>query len=136
MAYGEQEKVSFTLKKEDFASFDSDLHQWVAEEGIYNILIGNSSRNIVCSMPVYLDAKTAYSYSLMTPIKILYENAVTKEHMNHLWLRLGLDLSDIDYKYEYEPHTRLIDFVHLKCEHPEQEALDEFELRVGSLKRA
>lgn len=136
LAYGEQEKVSFTLKKEDFASFDSDLHQWVAEEGIYNILIGNSSRNIVCSMPVYLDAKTAYSYSLMTPIKILYENAVTKEHMNHLWLRLGLDLSDIDYKYEYEPHTRLIDFVHLKCEHPEQEALDEFELRVGSLKRA
>lgn len=136
LAYGDQEKVSFTLKKEDFASFDSDLHQWVAEEGIYNILIGNSSRNIVCSMPVYLDAKTAYSYSLMTPIKILYENSVTKEHMNHLWLRLGLDPADIDYKYEYEPHTRLIDLVHLKCENPEQEALDEFELRVGSLKRA
>lgn len=136
LAYGDQEKVSFTLKKEDFASFDSDLHQWVAEEGIYNILIGNSSRNIVCSMPVYLDAKTAYSYSLMTPIKILYENSVTKEHMNHLWLRLGLDPADIDSKYEYEPHTRLIDLVHLKCENPDQEALDEFELRVGSLKRA
>lgn len=136
LAYGEQEKVSFTLKKDDFASFDSDLHQWVAEEGIYNILIGNSSRNIVCSMPVYLDAKTEYSYSIETPIKVLYENSVTKAHMNHLWLRLGLDSADIDNKYEYEPHTRLIDLVHLKCENPEQEALDEFELRVGSLKRA
>lgn len=136
LAYGEQEKVSFTLKKDDFASFDSDLHQWVAEEGIYNILIGNSSRNIVCSMPVYLDAKTEYSYSLQTPIKVLYENSVTKAHMNHLWFRLGLDPADIDNKYEYEPHTRLINLVHLKCENPEQEALDEFELRVGSLKRA
>lgn len=136
LAYGEREKVTFTLTKEDFASFDSDLHQWVAEEGVYNILIGNSSRNIVCSMPIYLDAKTAYSYSLQTPIKVLYENSVTKAHMNHLWLRLGLDLADIDNKYEYEPHTRLLDLVHLKCENPEQEALDEFELRVGSLKRA
>ena len=136
LAYGEREKVTFTLTKEDFASFDSDLHQWVAEEGVYNILIGNSSRNIVCSMPVYLDAKTEYSYSLQTPIKVLYENSVTKAHMNHLWLRLGLDPADIDNKYEYEPHTRLIDLVHLKCENPDQEALDEFELRVGSLKRA
>lgn len=136
LAYGEREKVTFTLTKEDFASFDSDLHQWVAEEGVYNILIGNSSRNIVCSMPIYLDAKTAYSYSIETPIKVLYENSVTKAHMNHLWLRLGLDPADIDNKYEYEPHTRLIDLVHLKCENPEQEALDEFELRVGSLKRA
>jgi len=136
LAYGEREKVTFTLTKEDFASFDSDLHQWVAEEGVYNILIGNSSRNIVCSMPIYLDAKTEYSYSLQTPIKVLYENAVTREHMNHLWFRLGLDLADIDNKYEYEPHTRLIDLVRLKCENPEQEALDEFELRVGSLKRA
>ena len=136
LAYGEREKVTFTLTKEDFASFDSDLHQWVAEEGVYNILIGNSSRNIVCSMPIYLDAKTAYSYSIETPIKVLYENSVTKAHMNHLWLRLGLDPADIDNKYEYEPHTRLLDLVHLKCENPEQEALDEFELRVGSLKRA
>ena len=136
LAYGEREKVTFTLTKEDFASFDSDLHQWVAEEGVYNILIGNSSRNIVCSMPVYLDAKTEYSYSLQTPIKVLYENTVTREHMNHLWFRLGLDPADIDNKYEYEPHTRLINLVHLKCENPDQEALDEFELRVGSLKRA
>lgn len=136
LAYGEREKVTFTLTKEDFASFDSDLHQWVAEEGVYNILIGNSSRNIMCSMPVYLDAKTEYSYSLQTPIKVLYENSVTKAHMNHLWFRLGLDPADIDNKYEYEPHTRLINLVHLKCENPEQEALDEFELRVGSLKRA
>ena len=136
LAYGEREKVTFTLTKEDFASFDSDLHQWVTEEGVYNILIGNSSRNIVCSMPIYLDAKTAYSYSIETPIKVLYENSVTKAHMNHLWLRLGLDPADIDNKYEYEPHTRLLDLVHLKCENPEQEALDEFELRVGSLKRA
>lgn len=136
LAYGEREKVTFTLTKEDFASFDSDLHQWVAEEGVYNILIGNSSRNIVCSMPVYLDAKTEYSYSLQTPIKVLYENTVTREHMNHLWFRLGLDPADIDNKYEYEPHTRLINLVYLKCENPDQEALDEFELRVGSLKRA
>ena len=113
-----------------------ELFGSVGKANDYNILIGNSSRNIVCSMPVYLDAKTAYSYSLMTPIKVLYENSVAKAHMNHLWLRLGLDPADIDYKYEYEPHTRLIDLVHLKCENPEQEALDEFDLRVGSLKRA
>ena len=103
LACGERETITFTLQKQDFASFDSDAHKWIAEEGVYNILIGNSSRNIVCSMPVYLDCKTEYSYSVKTPVKLLYENTVVREHMNHLWLRLGQDLMDIVNKYEYEP---------------------------------
>lgn len=136
LACGERETITFTLQKQDFASFDSDAHKWIAEEGVYNILIGNSSRNIVCSMPVYLDCKTEYSYSVKTPVKLLYENIIVREHMNHLWLRLGQDLMDIVNKYEYEPGTRLIDFIYQKCDAPAADAIEEFNLRVASLKRA
>ena len=44
---GESKDVSITIDKEQLQSFDEALHSWVVEPGMYNILIGNSSANIV-----------------------------------------------------------------------------------------
>lgn len=132
---GEKETVVFNLSKQDFASYDADIHDWVAEEGIYNILLGNSSRNIVCSLPVYLDCKSIYSYSSASTVKDLYENEITRAHMKSLCDKTDLLMADILSKYEYEPNTKFSDLVKLKCDDDVSDALAEFDMRVGSLKR-
>ncbi len=44
---GEKSSVTFKLGKMDFAFYDDGTHGWKVEEGIFRILIGNSSRNIL-----------------------------------------------------------------------------------------
>ncbi len=135
LASGEKKTVTFTLNKSDFASYDADIHDWVAEEGIYNILLGNSSRNIVCSLPVYLDGKSIYSYSSRSSIKDLYENEITRSHMKNLCDKSSLLMADILAKYEYEPNTKLADLVKLKCGEEADKLLAEFDMRASSLRR-
>ncbi len=43
---GETVKVDFKLTKNEFAYYNTMLHQWVAESGIHTILVGASSRDI------------------------------------------------------------------------------------------
>lgn len=43
---GESKTVHFTLDKSAFAYYDPARSGWVADPGIFNILVGNSSRNI------------------------------------------------------------------------------------------
>lgn len=46
LAPGRSKKVSLTLKQEDFAYFDVQLHDFVADAGDYVILVGASSEDI------------------------------------------------------------------------------------------
>lgn len=43
---GRSKKVSLTLKAEDFAYFDTDLHEFIADAGDYEILVGASCEDI------------------------------------------------------------------------------------------
>lgn len=43
---GETKTVSFTVKKEDLSFFDADKHDWVAENGDFEAIIGASSTDI------------------------------------------------------------------------------------------
>lgn len=43
---GRTKKVSLTLKPEDFSYFDADLHEWIADAGDYEILVGASCEDI------------------------------------------------------------------------------------------
>jgi beta-glucosidase len=135
---GEKTTVTFELNVCDFASFDGDLHQWTVEEGMYNILIGNSSRNITCSLMVYLNVSSQYSYSHYSTIKELYENAVTREHMWRLWDKMELDHGDILTTYEYGPNTTLHKLMLQKNidEAVWKAAISEFDMRVGSIRKA
>jgi beta-glucosidase len=135
---GEKTTVTFELNVYDFASFDGDLHQWTVEEGMYNILIGNSSRNITCSLMVYLNVSSQYSYSHQSTIKELYENAVTREHMWKLWDKMELDHGDILTTYEYGPNTTLYKLMLQKNidEAAWETAISEFNMRVGSIRKA
>ena len=46
LAPGKSRKVTVTLKQEDFAYFDEHLHDFIADSGDYEILIGASSEDI------------------------------------------------------------------------------------------
>ncbi len=43
---GETTTVTFTLNTEDLASYDESQHAWVVDEGLYQFLIGSSSKDI------------------------------------------------------------------------------------------
>lgn len=49
---GETKTVTFTLDKRAFAYWSTAIHDWHVETGEFNILIGKSSRNIVCSKTI------------------------------------------------------------------------------------
>lgn len=44
---GETQNVSITLDKSALSYFDADKHDWVVEPGMFEVCIGNSSRNLV-----------------------------------------------------------------------------------------
>lgn len=46
LAPGKSRKVNLTLKKEDFAYFDEHLHEFIADAGDYEILVGASCEDI------------------------------------------------------------------------------------------
>ncbi len=132
---GEKRTVTFTLKKEDFASYDPDLQMWVAEEGCYNLLIGNSSANILCTVPVYLEGRSPYSYSSKSTIKTLYENTVTRGHMASLVSKCGMTMSDIETLYQYVPNTIFATFIEEKCGEGGAQALVKFDSMVCRLRK-
>lgn len=46
LAPGKSKKISLTLKQKDFAYFDEHLHEFIADAGDYEILVGASSEDI------------------------------------------------------------------------------------------
>ena len=43
----ETQTIYIPLKPEDFAFYDVSVHKWSIEEGLYRLLVGSSSRNII-----------------------------------------------------------------------------------------
>ncbi len=63
---GESVCVTFELEKEDFAYYNTMLHQWVAEAGNYEILVGASSRDIRLSEEFQAKWQSPYSVQKMS----------------------------------------------------------------------
>ena len=49
---GEEKTVSFVLNNRAFAYYNTQNHDWCVQSGTFEILIGQSSRNIILSAPV------------------------------------------------------------------------------------
>ncbi len=101
---GEKRTISFTITKEKLKAYDADLKKWTVEEGYYDIAIGNSSRNLPCSIRVYLDTLSEYSFGENSTVKVLYENDKTREELQKLWNKNHWDWGLVLDKYQYEPN--------------------------------
>ena len=53
---GEIKKVSFTLDKRSFAYWNQQIHDWHVETGLFNIEIGQSSRDICLTESVQVNS--------------------------------------------------------------------------------
>ncbi len=106
---GESKEITFTLDKSMFSAYDSDLGEWIAEEGYYYIIFATSSDNSqICDrMRVYLDTKSPYSYSINSSIKVIYDNEQLREWTKVLWSQFGMDVAMLDNDYQYTSHRKL-----------------------------
>ncbi len=53
---GEEKTVTFTLNKRSFACFNTDIHDWHVESGMFTVMIGKSSRDIVLQSDIYVES--------------------------------------------------------------------------------
>ena len=114
---GEEKKIGFKLTKEQFASYDSDFHCWIAEEGYYDIIAAVSSdlKAGYAVKRVYLQNHTPYSYGMDSTIKVLYEHDQLKEHLYQLWKEKNWDWQIIESNYQYTPNRKLLDVLPENC---------------------
>jgi len=61
---GETKTVAFTLNKRAFSYYNTEIHDWYAESGEYQILIGKSSRDIVLNETVHVEASKQLPFKL------------------------------------------------------------------------
>jgi beta-glucosidase len=52
---GEVKKIQFELSKRDFQYFDPNKHEWQVSPGVYEVMIGSSSRNIKLTGKISLE---------------------------------------------------------------------------------
>ena len=58
---GEKRSVTIEIPVREAAYYNSILHEWVVETGVYEILVGSSSRDIRLSAKIYVDGKMPYT---------------------------------------------------------------------------
>ena len=58
---GESRLVEFTLEKKDFAYYNVMLHDWVVENGQYDLLVAASSQDIRLKGRVFFNEPDCYT---------------------------------------------------------------------------
>ena len=127
----ETKEVTFTLHKGQFASYDMDYKEWIAEEGYYDIMVATSSneKDIVQSERVYLVNQTPYSYGLNSTVKVLYEEPQLKEYVKALWTAKQWDWQIVESNYQYTANRKLSEILPEECEEKD-EAIQAFIINV------
>lgn len=97
----EEKTVSFILDRHAFESYDPNLHQWVMEEGFYELQAGISSREIQAVCTVYADVDSLYSYGEGTSVKIIMENEKLKSTVYDFFAENNLPWTAMLTSYEY-----------------------------------
>lgn len=88
---GETKTVTMTLDKRSFAWYSTEIHDWYAASGDYEILIGASSRDIRLTEKIRLNStqKLPLNLTLNTPLGDLISDERTREF--GLFLKQKLD---------------------------------------------
>ncbi len=119
---GESKEIIFTLRKEQFASYDMDYKEWIAEEGYYDVMIATSSaeKDVVQSERVYLVNQTPYSYGMNSTIKVLYEEPQLKESLRALWSAKQWDWQIVESNYQYTANRKLSEILPMACDEKDE----------------
>jgi len=77
---GETKTVSFELDKRSFSYYNTEIHDWYVETGDYEILIGKSSRDIVCISTINVESTVviAQKYTMTSTVGDILSNPKAK----------------------------------------------------------
>lgn len=83
---GETKTVTLELGKRAFAYWNTEIHDWHVETGDFELLIGKSSRDIVCSKTIHVAStvKLPVTYTMDTTIGDLMEDPDAAKYLNEL----------------------------------------------------
>lgn len=83
---GEEKRVSFSLDKRSFAYYNTELNDWHAESGEYEVLIGSSSRDTPLSSTLNVTSTTELvpTFHRNTTLGELMENPKTRPILEYL----------------------------------------------------
>ncbi|WMJ87075.1 glycoside hydrolase family 3 C-terminal domain-containing protein [Anaerocolumna sp. MB42-C2] len=83
---GETKTVVFELGMRAFAYWNTGIHDWHVETGDFRIMIGKSSRDIVCSTDIRVEStiKLPFVYTTDTTIGDLMEDPKAKKYIDDL----------------------------------------------------
>lgn len=104
---GEEKVITFRLEKDDFASFDPNLHMFTVEEGLYDLVLAHSSRHEDDRLRIYIDGPSPYSYGENTSVKEFYENPELKKLLLDFLAQQGVDRQLTDGNYQYTSQKTL-----------------------------
>ena len=83
---GEEKEVSFILNSRDFSYYDVSIKDWIVDSGVFQILIGKSSRDICLTKKIYM--KSSYirkmKYTRKTFIGDFVKNPKAKAFLEDL----------------------------------------------------
>lgn len=71
---GESAEISFELETGAFASYDEKLKRFAVEPGVYKIMAGNSSRNIMAEARIGIRCPDPYGYNESTRIATVWKD--------------------------------------------------------------
>ncbi|MBE5879125.1 MAG: hypothetical protein E7288_04005 [Lachnospiraceae bacterium] len=104
---GEEQIIDFIFSEEDFASYDPNLHAFTVEEGLYDLILAQSSRDVADSLRIYLDCRSPYSYGANSSVKEFYENPELKELLLDFLSEHAVDRQLTDGCYQYTSQKKL-----------------------------
>lgn len=111
---GEETEIGFTITRHDLESYDPRLQQWVAEAGKYQVLVGNSSDNIVERQEFLAVGVTAYNYNETTMLATLYEDGRAREILENALKKYDMEGELADCLY-YFPHREIGKVLDMLC---------------------
>lgn len=98
---GQSKDVTMQITKEELSSFDEALHAWVCEPGLFQVLVGNSSRNITLEAEFRAKGFNPYGYGEKTYYAVLAKDPRAVDTIISMLPEGVLTRNDIARQTEY-----------------------------------
>ena len=108
LAPGEEKTAEFKLDKRSFAYYNTEIHDWYVESGVFEIMAGASSRDIRLKDTVTVHSTTVIRpvYSRNTPIYTILEDPEARPIAEAFLQEKGLDVKK-DFNMEKDSPMRM-----------------------------
>lgn len=105
LAAGEKRALGFELSIDAFAHYDSRRGEWCVEPGLFDVLVGTSSRLIHGSTQIRLVGANPYAYGENTPIASIMESPAARQVLRGYLPSEAVDDPGVQHTAEFIPNT-------------------------------